>query len=271
MDKDENQLVAGEHERLKLSAFIITLNEERRLRDCLESLSFCDEIVVVDSFSSDRTREIAESYNAKVIKREWTNFRDQKNFALKQCNNDWVLLIDADERVSPELRSNIERVLENRRDPSVQWDVVGYELHRVVHFLGRWWGGTGWRDEYVLRFFQRSKISWSEATIHEKVIPNGVVCRLSGELHHYSFENISDQVQKHLRYARLAAQEYEAPQVGIIRLICSPLVRFVKFYLLNRGILAGVAGFIVAINEAFYTFLKYAIVWEIQNSRSKEE
>jgi len=203
MDKVENQLTSGDPERLKVSAFIITLNEERHIRDCLESLNFCDEIVVVDSFSTDRTRKIAESYNAKVIKREWTNFRDQKNFALMQCQNEWVLLIDADERISPELRNSIEGVLERRARGTEDEEVVGYELHRVVYFLGRWWRGTGWREEYVLRFFRRDKISWSEATVHEKVIPNGVVKRMSGELHHYSFDNISDQVQKHLRYAQL--------------------------------------------------------------------
>jgi len=259
--KDESE---ADGERVKLSAFIITLNEERRIRDCLESLNFCDEIVVVDSFSTDRTREIAESYNSKVIKREWTNFRDQKNFALMQCSNQWVLLIDADERVSPELRDSIEKILKRKINSTAGDRIVGYELHRVVFFLGRWWRGTGWKDEYVLRLFRREKISWSEATIHEKVIPNGKVQKLKGELHHYSFDNISDQVHKLLRYARLAAQEYKGPKVGVLRLIFSPLVRFTKFYLINLGVLAGVAGFIVAINEAFYTFLKYAIVWEIQ-------
>ena len=256
--------------RLKLSAFIITLNEERRIRDCLESLSFCDEIVVVDSFSTDNTRIIAESYNAKVIKREWTNFKDQKSFALRQCQNNWVLLIDADERVSPDLRASIENILQKRVVSNGEKDIVGYELHRVAYFLGRWWRGTGWRDEYVLRFFKRDKVVWSDATIHEKVLPNGVIKRLTGELHHYSFDNISDQIKKHIRYAKLAAEEYQGPSIGIIRLIWSPLVRFTKFYILNRGILAGVAGFVVAINEAFYSFLKYAMVWEIQRSRPKE-
>jgi glycosyltransferase involved in cell wall biosynthesis len=256
-------------QRLKLSAFIITLNEERRIKDCLESLSFCDEIVVVDSFSTDQTRKIAESYNAKVIKREWTNFRDQKNFALMQCNNEWVLLIDADERVSSELRANIERVLQNGQTQNQAHQVVGYELHRVVFFLGRWWRGTGWRDEYVLRFFRKDKVSWSDATVHEKLIPHGKVNRMSGELHHYSFDNISDQVQKLFRYAKLAAQEYKGPRVGFTKLITSPFSRFFKFYFINRGILAGIAGFVVAINEAFYTFLKYAIVWEIQRGKEK--
>jgi len=181
-----------------------------------------------------------------------------------QCSNQWVLLIDADERVSPELRDSIEKILKRKINSTAGDRIVGYELHRVVFFLGRWWRGTGWKDEYVLRLFRREKISWSEATIHEKVIPNGKVQKLKGELHHYSFDNISDQVHKLLRYARLAAQEYKGPKVGVLRLIFSPLVRFTKFYLINLGVLAGVAGFIVAINEAFYTFLKYAIVWEIQ-------
>lgn len=270
MDKVEEQLGDANSSRLKLSAFIITLNEERRIRDCLESISFCDEIVVVDSFSTDNTRTIAESFNAKVIKREWINFKDQKSFALMQCQHDWVLLIDADERVSPELRASIEKVLQDRAVFGQPEDVIGYELHRVAYFLGRWWRGTGWRDEYVLRFFQRDKVVWSQATIHEKVLPKGVIKRLTGELHHYSFDSISDQIKKHARYAKLAAQEYEGPSIGIVRLIWSPMIRFTKFYILNRGFLAGVAGFVVAINEAFYSFLKYAMVWEIQRSRSKK-
>lgn len=256
--------------RLKLSAFIITLNEERRIKDCLESISFCDEIVVVDSFSTDNTRTIAESYNAKVIKREWTNFRDQKNFALMQCQNNWVLLIDADERVSPELRVRIEEVLQRRAISNGEEHIIGYELHRVAYFLGRWWRGTGWRDEYVLRLFQRDKVVWSEATIHEKVLPKGVIRRLGEELHHYSFDSISDQLKKNIRYAKLAAQEYKGPSISVIQLIGSPLVRFTKFYLVNRGFLAGMAGFVVAINEAFYSFLKYAMVWEIQRGRLKD-
>jgi glycosyltransferase involved in cell wall biosynthesis len=251
--------------RAPLSAFVITFNEEKNIAECLSSVSFCDEIIVVDSFSTDRTREIAESFNAKVIKREWTNFKDQKNFALMQCNHKWVLLIDSDERVTPELKERIEEVLAIENNP-----IVGYELHRVMFFLGRWWRGTGWRDEYVLRLFQKDRVRWSEATVHEKIIPHGKVKRLEGELHHYSFESISDHVQKLIRYAKLFAQEYKGPQVGLPKLILSPVVRFANFLFVNRGIAAGLAGFIVATNEAFYTFLKYAIVWELQRKRKKD-
>jgi len=252
---------------VKLSGFVVTYNEERNIRECLESVSFCDELIVVDSHSTDRTREIAAECGARVIERDWPGYLLQKSFACDQCANDWVLLIDADERVTPELKEQILQAL-GRRGPE-----VGFELNRVNYFLGRWWRRGGWYPEYRLRLFRRSESEWNGIDPHEKVIPRGKVGQLHGELLHFSFADIEQQTLRHLKYAKLAAAQIiqSGEVVGWKQLTWNPIVRFFKFYFLKYGYREGICGLVVAMNEGFYTFLKYAFAWEIQhNARGKK-
>lgn len=247
--------------RAPLSAFVICYNEERNLRDCLESLRFCDEIVVVDSFSTDRTVEIAREFTERVYQRAWTNYRDQKAYALELTSHEWVLNLDSDERVTPDLRESIIQALslpEGSPQPS------GYMIHRLVFHLGKWWRRGGWYPEYRLRLFRKSEVEWKAGEVHEKVIPKGKVQRLQGDLLHYSFRDLNDQISKLQRLAAAAAEEAfrKGKKASLIKLIVNPLWRFFKFYLVKGGYREGTAGLIVAVLEGYYTFLKYARLWE---------
>ncbi len=251
-----------------ISAFIVSMNEEDHIEACIRTLDFCDEIIVIDSHSTDRTREIAASLGARVIERDWKGYVDQKTFGLSQCSHDWVVHLDADERVSPELRASILRALS---DPASA-ELAGFECNRVVFFLDRWWRRGGWYPEFRLRFFRRSAVKWSGTEPHEKVVALGPVARIEGELEHFSWDDLEDQLKKLHKYSTLSARALyqEGRRAGALQIIFSPLVRFLKFYLLKRGFREGMAGLIMALNEAFYTFMKYAKLWEMHfNAKSK--
>jgi len=244
-----------------LSAFVITYNEEDHIEACLESLSFCDEVVVVDSHSQDRTVELAKSHGAKVIERDWPGYREQKTFGLRQVQHDWVLNVDADERVSPELRQSIQTVL--AAEPAS--DIAGFYVNRVVFHLGRWWRRGGWYPEYRLRLLRRSKVQWGGTDPHEKPIPHGRTERLAGELEHYSYRDLEDQFTRLQRFSSIAASEEfkRGRRVGVFAILFKPLFRFFKFYVIKQGFREGVAGLVVAISEGYYTFMKYSNLWDL--------
>ncbi len=260
-------------ERDAVSAFVITFNEEEHIRDCLSSLSFCDEVIVIDSFSKDDTVKIAEEMGAKVIQREWPGYRAQKAFGLEQCNCKWVLNLDADERVDSTLAGEIQTILEGR-DKNISGDpVVGYELNRVVFHLGRWWRSGGWYPEYRLRFFLKESVEWGGRDPHEKPVTGGRVERLRGELHHFSYTNLADQFKRLLNFAEVSAAE--SFRIGkrsqVHDILCRPFLRSFKFYFLKRGYKEGTAGIVVAIAEGVYTFMKYALLWEMNRNRPKDD
>lgn len=265
-------------EREKISAFVICYNEESEIEDCLSTLDFCDEVVVIDSFSTDRTVELCEATGARVIQRDWPGYRAQKAFGLSATEHGWVLNIDADERVSPELRADILKVLQRKwlirnGELNAQSDEPdGYEVNRVVFYLGRWWRKGGWYPEYRVRFFRKEKVEWGGTDPHEKPIVDGPISRLSGELQHYTYRSLDEQIRRLHAHATIAAQE-EAKrnrEVGLRHLLLNPLVRMFKFYVSKRGYREGTAGIIVAIMEGFYTFVKYAKLWEISHSRQEQ-
>lgn len=259
-----------------LSAFVICFNEEDNVQACLESLSFCDEIVVIDSFSTDQTVEIARNFGATVIERKWQGFRDQKSFGLSQVSHQWVLNIDADERVTPELRLSIEHVLrgdfsfvqgpeQGPEQSDRPEEIVGFYANRVVYYLGRWWRNGGWYPEYRLRLFRKNSVTWGGIDPHEKPIPQGKTARLVGELEHYTYRNMDEQFQRLDKYSSVAAKEEFrlGRKFSLRQLFLNPILRFVKFYVLKKGYREGVAGLIVAVAEGYYTFMKYAKLWEL--------
>lgn len=256
------------HNRQPLSAFVITFNEEDYLVDCLKSLSFCDEVIVVDSYSSDKTVEIAKSFGAQVIQREWPGYRAQKAFGLEQTKYEWVLNLDADERVSEELRAEVERTLDN----SNQEICDGYEVNRVVYHLGRWWRSGGWYPEYRVRLLRKSKTIWGGVDPHEKPIVSGKIGRLKGELPHYTYRNLDDQLSRLHKFSSISAKEEfkRGKTAGIQDILLRPTVRFIKFYFLKRGYREGTAGLVVAMIEFFYTFMKYAKLWELGKFGDRE-
>lgn len=243
-----------------ISAFIVCHNEERQIRRCLESIKWCDEIIIVDSGSSDRTIEICREYTDRIFQRDWPGYVEQKRFALNQCHCEWILNIDADEVVSPPLADEIKEIVR------AGTELNGFYLSRVVYHLGRWWRKGGWYPEYRLRFCRRSQTTWGGLDPHEKAVVAGRTGRLKGELLHYTYRDLADQISRLNRYSgTLSANMYKSGErSSILKLTISPLSRFIKFYFLKKGFLEGLPGFIVAIIEAHYTFLKYSKLHELE-------
>lgn len=249
-----------------ISAIVVCFNEEHNIGDCLETLRWCDEVVVVDSFSTDRTPEICRQYTDRFIQREWAGYRDQKAFAHSQATKDWVLLVDSDERVTPKLRDEIQASL--ARDGS---ECAGYAVPRLVHYLDRWWWRGGWYPDYDVRLFRRERATWGGSDPHEKILVDGKVRRLKNPLHHFSYRNIEDHIQRINRFTSISSQELrkEGGRWRLSDAILRPVVRFFQSYLLKRGFLEGFAGFYVALTAAVYVFLKYAKLWELELEERK--
>jgi glycosyltransferase involved in cell wall biosynthesis len=236
-----------------LSAILITRDAADCLPDCLVSLAFCDEILVVDSGSSDGTPDIAHRAGARVIKTHWRGFGPQKQFAVEQAMHDWVLCLDADERVSPELAANIRAVLPAPTFPA-------YRFARCNHFMGRYLRhGEGYPD-WSLRLFDRRAARWSADAVHERVIADGPVGTLAGDLRHDSAESLERYLDKQNRYSTLAAETALAmgKRSTAAQLLLSPLVRFLKFYLLRGGFRDGLPGLVHILIGCHASFAKHA-------------
>jgi glycosyltransferase involved in cell wall biosynthesis len=250
----------------KISAFIVCCNEERQIRRCLESVRWCDEIVVVDSGSTDTTLAICQEYTSKVFYHPWQGYVGQKRYALSLCSGKWVLNLDADEEVSKELASELRLLAE--QDSS---QIHGYYLNRVVFFLGRWWRKGGWYPEYRLRFCRRDKTTWGGDEPHEKASVEGQTARCKGELFHYSFSDLADYARRAntLSSNATSSLERKGTRFSVVALLVRPLARFLKFYVFKRGFREGVAGLIVALIESYSVVLKYAKLWESQRISPK--
>ncbi len=251
--------------RCPISCCIVCFNEEQVIRRCLESVKWCDEIIVVDSFSTDTTREICQDYSTRIIQRAWPGYVEQKRFALSQASHEWILNIDADEEVSPLLQSEIQAVLQ-RDDPAVD----GFYIPRLVHYLGRWWW-HGWYPSYRLRLFRKHKVRWGGVDPHEKVLLHGRSERLSGNLHHYTYTDISDHLRTVNSLTDISSRELmlRKRQRYLSDVVLRPLWRFLSFYLLRGCIRDGIPGFFVAVTSAFYVFLKYAKLRELASDSTQ--
>jgi glycosyltransferase involved in cell wall biosynthesis len=241
--------------KLPLSLVVITRDAAVDIADCVASASFATEVIVVDSGSRDDTVEIARRLGARVIDREWMGFGPQKQFAATQATNDWVLCIDADERVSLALAASIATLFAAELPRA-----CAYAIARRNRFLGRWLAhGEGYPD-WTVRLFDRRRARWSDDAVHERVIADGPVGRLSGDLMHASAESLDAYIAKQNRYTSLQAAALHASgsRAGAMHLALSPLARFVRFYVLKLGFLDGAAGFAHIAIGAFASFLKYA-------------
>lgn len=249
-----------------ISAFVVCMNEEHQIRRCLESLRFCDEIIVVDSLSTDKTVAICKEYTERVFERPWPGFVAQKRFALEQCRHEWVLNIDADEVVSEDLQREIQGIVE-KNAPSCN----GYELLRVVYYFHKWWRKGGWHPEYRLRLLRRTKTEWGGKDPHEKALVDGPTKRLDGELHHYSFNTIAEHLRTINSHSTAAAKVLfeEKKPFHFSYLVTKPLGRILKFFILRKGWREGMPGCIAAIIEGIYAFLKYAKLFEHYHAQKK--
>ena len=243
----------SEPRRPRVSAVIITFNAASQLEACLQSLAFAEEIVVVDSGSTDRTVDIARGSGGKVVQQAWLGYGSQKRLSVEQASNDWVLCVDADERVSPELRNSIEKALSRS-------DFRAYEMARCNRFMGRWLRhGEGYPD-WSLRLFDRRSAHWSEDPVHEKVLTQAQVGRLDGDLLHESAETLHSYLEKQNRYTSLQAEALYRNGVrpSVFKLAFSPLMRFLKFYVLRLGFLDAVPGLVHTLIGCNNTLMKNA-------------
>jgi len=239
---------------LKITATIITLNEERNIARAIESLRCCDEIVVVDSGSVDRTVELAQKLGARVIEAGWLGYAAQKNRAAEQASHDWILSLDADEALSEALEAEIW----NLKKTGPRYDA--YTMPRLARYLGRWILHSGWYPDLKVRLYHRAKAHWVGDFVHESVEVEGRLGHLDGNLLHFTCESLSEHLKTLDRYTTLAAQELAARRIPVpmSRLILDPAWTFMKSYVWHRGFQDGLEGLIIAHMAAFYTLLKYA-------------
>jgi glycosyltransferase involved in cell wall biosynthesis len=242
-----------------VSVYVLTYNNKRTLQRCLESLRWADELVVVDSCSDDGSFELAKEFTDEVYQRKWGGHREQYQYAANLTKNEWVMFVDADEVVPPELVDEIQRELEGNHG---QWD--GYICHRRTFYLGRWIEYGGWYPDYEIRLYRRDKGKWV-GDLHAKVGVEGKVKQLNGRYLHYTYRDISDQIQTIDRYSRTAAEDMmrSGEQFSLFRLLLRPPFRFLKEYIFKAGFRDGLPGLIIAVSTVFYVFIKYAKLWEL--------
>ncbi len=245
---------------IPLSAVLIAQNEEKTIADALASVSFCDEIVLVDSGSSDATREIAVAAGARVVQNApWPGFVAQRDFAVRAARHDWVIALDADERVGTALRAEIQALRERG------FDCAGYRIPRVAFYLGRWVRGTDWYPDWQVRLFDRRRAAWQGDLVHESVGVHGAVRRLHGELEHHPYADIADHMRKIDSYTTLWAKQAWASGRGsnVVDMAAGASWAFFRNYVLKRGFLLGSAGFIISVLNTYYTFVKLAKLREL--------
>jgi glycosyltransferase involved in cell wall biosynthesis len=247
-----------------VTATVITYNEAANIQAALESLSWADEIIVVDSESTDNTAEIARQFTGKVIVRPWPGYIEQKNFAAAQAAHDWIFSLDADERVTPQLAAEITSVM--ARGPAA----AGYRVPRVTFHLGRWMRSTDWYPDYQLRLYDRRRARWTGKYVHESVKADGPVEDLKCDLQHFAYRDLAHHFQTMDRYTTLAAKQMfeEGRRAGFLDLMMHPPAAFFRNYILRGGFRDGVPGLIVSAMNARYVGVKFAKLWEL-SSRPK--
>lgn len=249
---------------MKITAIVITFNEEHNIAAALESLSWADEIIVVDTESTDGTVEIALRFTNRLFVRAWPGYSAQKNFAAEQASNDWIFSLDADERVSPELTKTILEI-KGQSEP----EPAGYEMPRRTFYLGRWIKHSGWWPDLKVRLYDRRRALWRGDFVHESLEVKGSVTRLEGNLLHYTVRDASEHHLRMDRYTTLAAEELfsRGKKASVGSLFISPLVVFLRSYLFKLGFLDGVPGLAIARFAAHYEFLKTLKLWEMRAKR----
>lgn len=253
---------------MPVTALIPTMNDEPRLADCLKSVSWADEIVVVDSGSTDRTVEIAREFNARVLTHPFTGFTAHMNWAIPQCSNEWIFAIDSDERATPELSAQIRELLAGKPDLDF------YTVVRDTWYMGRLLRGSAWSGERILRLYRRDKIRYGDKTAYPEFdTGGGKVGALSGKLLHYTYRSMDNVYDKGSLYSTLWARDcfQRGKKVSLFKLFFRPAWAFFHMYVLRRSFLDGRVGFIVSMNDAAYTIQKYVKLWALWREKGKIE
>lgn len=253
---------------MKISLCVITLNEEEGLRRCLASCrDVVDEIVVVDSGSTDNTRLVAQDYGAKFFYHPWRGYVEQKNYAINLATNEWILSLDADEELSPALIEEIKSL----KNSDIPDSVSGFSMPRCVYYEGKFIRHGDWYPDRIVRLFRKSRSRFEGGKVHERIVVDGEIKRLRGDIYHYSFKDESEQIEKMYRYARLWAEtQYEKKRrVYFISPYLNSLFRWFRGYILRLGFLDGRQGAKIAMFCAMETFLKYRFLIDMQKNRSR--
>ncbi|MCE5314278.1 MAG: glycosyltransferase family 2 protein [Armatimonadota bacterium] len=247
-----------------ISALVLTYNEEARIKRCLERLDFADEIVVVDSFSTDGTLDIVRRYTSNVSQNEFTGFSNQWNAAIERANEDWVLIIGADEVISRELATEITTAAR-------EGNFDAYRMPRSTFFLGRRMRHCGWYPDYQLRLVRRIQAHIPDRLVHETLVVDGQIGTLRNPIVHYSYDTMADYCRKMVRYARAAAEQKhkEGREFHIIDLLLNPGHSFLKMYILQQGFRDGLHGFVLSSLTACSSLLRYAFLWEMSASKDQ--
>jgi len=244
--------------QLPISLVVITLNEEANIERCLKSVPFAQDIVVLDSGSTDRTVEIAKQCGARTFVEAFRGYGEQKRRACELAGEDWVLSLDADEALSPALAEEIRKL-----SPHTLAEYEGYEMPRLSFHMDRWIRHGGWYPDYQLRLFNRKQAGWQNLKLHERVEAKRVGA-LRADIYHYVFKNLADQVETNNEYSTLGAQElqHRGRKFSVTMLVLKPISKFLETYIWKRGFLDGIPGFVIAVGAAYSVFLKFAKLWE---------
>ncbi len=244
-----------------VSVVIIAKNEENNIERCVRSAQWAEEILVVDTDSTDSTRAIAEKCGARVIQHEWLGFGPQKAMAAKLAKNDWILSVDADEEIQPELASEIQKCFQSLNP------LVAYKIPRKSWYMGRWIRHGGWYPDYQVRLFHRQHSMWNSALIHEAVESKSIA-ELQGELAHYVFKDISHQVATNNRYSTLLAEKdyKQGKRFSFLKMMIKPPIKFLECYFVKQGFRDGLAGFAIAVSAGYSVFLRWMKIWEMNRA-----
>jgi len=242
---------------------MITYNNEETIERALRSVTWANEIVIVDSFSNDRTVEVGRKFTDKIFQRKWPGHRDQYQYAADLTTHEWIMFVDADEEISPELAAEIRQELNGKLE-----GVDGFFVYRRTFYLGRWIRYGGWYPDGEIRLYRRNKGSW-EGGLHARVVIKGTVKSLKGKYLHYTYRNISDQIQTIDKYSRIAAEDMlqQGETFSLFKLLFHPPFRFIKEYFFKSGFRDGLPGLVIVISTMYYVFIKYAKLWELMRTQ----
>ena len=247
----------------KISVIIITGNEEKNIKDCLESVKWADEIIVVDSESKDKTVEIAKEFTNKVVIHKWEGYAAQKSFALNLAGNEWILSLDADERVTPELAEEIKNL-----DLSNQ-NIDAFKIHRDNYFLGKKITSCGWETDYQLRLFKKSKTKLTDRLVHEGFVVDGSISTLNNSITHYSYTSLKEGFKKINEYSTLEANEkYLKKNVNLFTILFVPFIAFLQHYVFRKGFTDGKYGLMVSLMHAITKMQVQMKMWELKKDKS---
>jgi len=258
LDNNTQKDISQKEKREKITVLIPTYNVEGIIRDCLESVKWADEIFIVDSYSSDKTLDIVREYTDRIVQHKYINSASQKNWAIPQCTHPWVLIVDTDERVTPELR---DEILEKLKE---EHPYAGFKIYRLNHFWGFKIRYCGWQNDCVLRLFKRDLGRYQDREVHADIILNGKWTYLKNKFLHWTFTSFDQYMKKFDRYTTWAAGDRDkvTKKVRWYHLTLRPAFRFFKQYILKLGFLDGVPGLVLCILASYSVFLKYAKLWE---------